>query len=58
MTYQVWLGLLFCLVWILGMRIIRNMGRNLNRKVDQFLDSSSDYVVQISNLPEGTYTEK
>ena len=34
------------------------MGRILNKKVDEYLDSSSDYVIQISNLPFENYTEK
>lgn len=54
---QIWLGVLFCFVWIVSIRIIRSMGRILNKKIDSFLDSSSDYVIQISNLPFGGYTE-
>ena len=55
---QVWLGFLFCVVWVFGLRIIRTKGRELNVKIDHYLDSSSDYVIQMSNLPYGNYTEK
>lgn len=57
MRVQVWLGFLFCTIWILALRIIRSMGRILNKKIDDNLDSSSDYVIQIYNLPIGKYTE-
>lgn len=56
MQIQVWLGLLMCVIWILGTRIIRSMGRILNKKIDSLLDSSSDYVIQIYNLPYGGYS--
>ncbi len=57
MKIQVWLGFILCLIWIISIRIIRSMGRILNKKIDSFLDSSSDYVIQISNLPYAKYTE-
>lgn len=57
MTIQVWLGFVFCVVWLIALRVIRSMGRVLNQKIDRFLDSSSDYVIQIDNLPIGKYTE-
>lgn len=57
MRVQLWLGFLFCTIWILALRIIRSMGRILNKKIDDNLDSSSDYVIQIYNLPIGKYTE-
>lgn len=44
---QVCLGIILCIIWILSVRVIRSMGRNLNKKIDGFLDSSSDYVIQI-----------
>jgi len=56
MRIQVWLGFLFCTIWIIALRIIRSMGRILNKKIDENLDSSSDYVIQIYNLPIGKYT--
>lgn len=46
-----------CIIWIIGTRIIRSMGRILNRKIDSLLDSSSDYKIQIYNLPYASYTE-
>lgn len=57
MQIQVWLGFLMCIIWIIGTRIIRSMGRILNKKIDSLLDSSSDYKIQIYNLPYGSYTE-
>lgn len=57
MQIHLWLGFLMCVIWIIGTRIIRSMGRILNRKIDSLLDSSSDYVIQIYNLPYGGYTE-
>lgn len=56
MQVQVWLGFVLCLVWIIAIRVLRSMGRILNKKIDNLLDSSSDYVIQISNLPHGNYT--
>lgn len=53
---QVWLGFLLCIVWIVSIRVLRSMGRILNRKIDSFLDSSSDYMIQITNLPNGKYS--
>lgn len=57
MQIHLWLGFVMCVIWIIGTRIIRSMGRILNRKIDSLLDSSSDYVIQIYNLPYGGYTE-
>jgi len=57
MQIHLWLGFTMCVIWIIGTRIIRSMGRILNRKIDSLLDSSSDYVIQIYNLPYGGYTE-
>lgn len=57
MQVQVWLGFVLCLVWIISIRVLRSLGRILNKKIDNLLDSSSDYVIQISNLPYGEYTE-
>lgn len=54
---QVWLGLIICIIWILGIRIVRSFGRQLNKKIDSRLDSSSDYCIQVSNLPLGDFTE-
>ena len=54
---QLWLGFLFCLVWMIGLKIIQSFGRMLNEQIDLYLDSSSDYCVQIDNLPFGEYTE-
>jgi hypothetical protein len=55
MRIQVWLGFALCVFWIIGIKVIRSMGRILNKKIDSLLDSSSDYVIQISNLPNGNY---
>lgn len=57
MQIQVWLGLVICIIWLMAIRIIRSMGRIFNRKIDASLDSSSDYAIQIYNLPFGEYTE-
>lgn len=57
MQIHLWLGFTMCVIWIIGTRIIRSMGRILNKKIDSLLDSSSDYVIQIYNLPYGGYTE-
>ena len=57
MQIHLWLGFVMCVIWIIGTRIIRSMGRILNKKIDSLLDSSSDYVIQIYNLPYGGYTE-
>lgn len=56
MQIQVWLGFLLCVIWIVAIRVIRSMGRILNKRIDSLLDSSSDYVIQIYNLPSGGYT--
>lgn len=56
MQIHLWLGFVMCVIWIIGTRIIRSMGRILNRKIDSLLDSSSDYVIQVYNLPYGGYT--
>ncbi len=56
MNIQVWLGFVFCIIWLVFIRIIRSMARIFNRKIDASLDSSSDYVIQIYNLPFGEYT--
>lgn len=48
---QLWLGFVICLVWIIGIRVVRSLGRLLNRKIDSELDSSSDYCIEISHLP-------
>ncbi len=56
MEVQVWLGFLLCLIWVIAIRVIRSLGRILNKKIDNLLDSSSDYVIQLSNLPCGAYT--
>ena len=57
MEIQVWLGFLLCLIWVIAIRVLRSLGRILNKKIDNLLDSSSDYVIQISNLPYGSYSE-
>lgn len=57
MRIQVWLGFALCVFWIIGIKVIRSMGRILNKKIDSLLDSSSDYVIQISNLPNGNYNQ-
>lgn len=57
MEVQVWLGFLLCLIWVIAIRVIRSLGRILNKKIDNLLDSSSDYVIQLSNLPCGAYTQ-
>jgi hypothetical protein len=56
MEVQVWLGFLLCFIWVIAIRVIRSLGRILNKKIDNLLDSSSDYVIQLSNLPCGAYT--
>lgn len=57
MQIQAWLGFLLCVIWIVAIRVLRSMGRILNKRIDSLLDSSSDYVIQIYNLPYGGYTE-
>lgn len=54
---QLWLGFVFCFVWLISNRMIQSLGRTLNQKIDLYLDSSSDYCIQIDNLPFGDYTE-
>lgn len=44
---QVWLAVPVCLFWAIGIRLLRNAGRRLNSKIDEKLDSSSDYCVWI-----------
>lgn len=54
---DLWLGFLFCLIWITALRIIRTQGRNLNQKINHYLESSSDYCVEVNNLPFGEFSE-
>lgn len=56
-TVQLWLGFLFCCVWMVVTRMIQSLGRRLNMRIDRYLDSSSDYCIQIDNLPFGSYIE-
>lgn len=53
MAIQVWLGFASCIIWLISIRVLRSMARIFNRKIDASLDSSSDYVIQIYNLPFG-----
>ena len=53
---QLWLGFVFCFIWMVCLRMMQTFGRNLNQKIDHYLDSSSDYCIQIDNLPYGNYT--
>ena len=57
MMVQVWLAIPVCFFWAVGIRLIRNMGRRLNEKIDDKLDSSSDYCIWIEDLPTGKYHE-
>lgn len=44
---QLWLAVPMCILWAIGIRLIRNFGRRVNKKIDEKLDSSSDYCIWI-----------
>lgn len=58
MIAQQWLGLLMCIIWSIGVRLIRKLGRKKNQQIDDELDSSSDYTVFLEKLPLGSYNER
>ncbi len=59
MTYiQVWLGLILCVIWLLGIKLISILAHDLNNKIDMNLDSASDYSIKIENLPYNSYNEQ
>ena len=55
---QMWLGFVFCLVWSVGARLIRVLGRKKAQKIDDLLESSSDNNIFIEKLPVGDYHER
>ena len=57
MMIQLVLGLVVCIFWSIGVRLIRAVGRKKERNIDDLLDSSSDYCIFLENLPAGKYSE-
>ena len=55
---QLVLGVLISFFWAFGIRVIRDIGRHLNKEIDDKLDSSSDYCIWLEGLPTGNYNEK
>lgn len=45
MIVQLILGMVMCIFWSFGVRLIRNLGRKKERKIDDLLDSASDYCL-------------
>jgi hypothetical protein len=44
---QEWLGLSFCIVWILMVRAIKYVGKEKDRIIDMKVRSASDYAIMI-----------
>ena len=53
-----WLGFIFCLLWIIGVRLITKLGIEKDNKIDLSLNSASEYTLSIGNLPFGEFTEQ
>ena len=53
-----WLGFIFCLLWIIGVRLITKLGIEKDNKIDLSLNSASEYTLSIGNLPFGGFTEQ
>ena len=56
-TIKVWLAIPMSILWAIGVRIVRDLGRMKNIDIDEKLDSSSDYCIWMEGLPEGQYNE-
>lgn len=46
-TVQSWLGLVYCIVWILLNKMLKYVGQERNRIIDEKLKSASDYAVKV-----------
>lgn len=57
MIAQWWLGLVFCIVWLMATRVTKHNGRIMNKEIDRKLASASDKAVLIRKLPQGDFTE-
>jgi hypothetical protein len=51
MVIQWWLGLGFCVVWLLITRGVKYYGIKKNNQIDKKLISASDKAIMIMNLP-------
>ena len=47
-----------CFIWSVAVRFIRTWGRIKNKRIDDDLDSSSDYNIFLEKLPVGEYHEE
>ena len=57
MSLQLWLGFIFCMVWIVAVRLITELGIKKDTEIDESLNSASDYTLRVENLPFGKYNE-
>ena len=55
---QLTLGIFIVLAWIIALSVLRFYGRLKNKDIDTKLDSSSDYCIEINDLPYGDYHEE
>jgi hypothetical protein len=42
-------------VWTLFLRIVKHLGKVKDKRIDDDLNSASDYAALIQNLPDGEY---
>ena len=49
--------MLFCIMWLVAIRLIKYFGKKKNELIDQRLNSASDTAIKISNLPNDQYSE-
>lgn len=56
MIVQWWLGLIFCVIWLIATRVTKYNGRKMNVEIDKKLTSASDKAVLIRKLPQGDFT--
>ena len=55
---KAWIAIPMTLVWAIGIRFVRDLGRKKNHEIALKLDSSSDYCIWLEGLPEGHYNER
>lgn len=53
MIVQWWLGLFFCIIWLIATRVVKFDGRKMNIEIDRKLVSASDTAILIRELPQG-----
>lgn len=53
MLVQWWLGLAYCIFWLIAFRFVKYYGRQKNEIIDKKLNSASDKTIKITNLPYG-----